>query len=83
MCMCVYMCIYVFMYIVFLFVFIDIWITTVNALHIKGPDPGTPPIDQGGHHAAYTYAPDPNRMHCKQGPKDGKEPGVYKPHLFK
>ena len=41
----------------------DGWILTVDSLPVRGPDPGTPPADQGGHRAAHTHAPDPTRMH--------------------
>ena len=61
----------------------DGWIPTVNSLPIRGPNPGTPPADQGEHHAAHTYPPDTIRTHYTQGPVDCKQPGMYKPSLLK
>ena len=72
---------YVYMY-VCMYVWMDGWIITVDSLPIRGPDPGTPPANRGGHRAAHTHAPDPTRMHCKQGPTGCKQPGMYKPSLL-
>ena len=88
MCVWVCVCIYVYIYMyrcmcICIYMWIDGWILTVDALPIRGPDPGTPLAGWGGHPVAHMHAPDPTRMHCTQGPKGCKQPGIYKPCLLK